>query len=225
MADDQALDHPEVDPVPDEASGAEPAAAGGAPQGSDAPAAPAETPSGASPVPPDHEDLAQDDVAKLLQEATPAKQEADDPPKRAEGAVAETDGGSLAEQDVDYLLKQAEHALQSIGGQTAGELPPGAQAYRLEEFRGAPPSTENATLDLIRDVELDLKIELGRTHMYLEEVLKLRKGSVVSLDKLAGDPVDVYVNGRLIARGEVLVLNDNFCVRVAELIAGNNVAS
>ncbi len=60
--------------------------------------------------------------------------------------------------------------------------------------------------------------------MYLEDVLKLRKGSVVSLDKLAGDPVDIYVNGRLIARGEVLVLNDNFCVRVAELLAGEEAA-
>jgi flagellar motor switch protein FliN/FliY len=58
--------------------------------------------------------------------------------------------------------------------------------------------------------------------MELEELLKLRRGSVVSLDKLAGDPVDVYVNGRLIARGEVLVLNDNFCVRVAELISGDD---
>jgi flagellar motor switch protein FliN/FliY len=56
--------------------------------------------------------------------------------------------------------------------------------------------------------------------MYLADVLKLRKGSVVTLDKLAGDPVDIYVNGRMIARGEVLVLNDNFCVRVAELIVG-----
>ena len=68
-----------------------------------------------------------------------------------------------------------------------------------------------------------MKIELGRTQMYLEDVLKLRKGSVVPLDKLAGDPVDIYVNQRLVARGEVLVLNDNFCVRVAELIVGANV--
>jgi len=87
-------------------------------------------------------------------------------------------------------------------------------------FAGAPASSENATLDLIRDVELDLRIELGRTNLYLEDVLKLRKGSVVPLDKLAGDPVDIFVNGRLIARGEVLVLNDNFCVRVTELVAG-----
>ena len=58
--------------------------------------------------------------------------------------------------------------------------------------------------------------------MYLEDVLQLRRGSVVPLDKLAGDPVDVFVNGRLVARGEVLVLNDNFCVRIAELISGDD---
>ena len=58
--------------------------------------------------------------------------------------------------------------------------------------------------------------------MYLEDVLKLKRGSVVTLDKLAGDPVDVFVNGRMVARGEVLVLNDNFCVRVTELLAGDD---
>ena len=78
------------------------------------------------------------------------------------------------------------------------------------------------TLDLMRDVELDVQIELGRTNMYLDEVLRLRRGCVVALDKLAGDPVDIFVNGRLIARGEVLVLNDNFCVRVAKLISGDD---
>ena len=71
----------------------------------------------------------------------------------------------------------------------------------------------------MQDVELDLRIELGRTELLIEEVLQLREGTVVPLDKLAGDPVDILVNGRLIARGEVLVLNDNFCVRVAELIS------
>jgi flagellar motor switch protein FliN/FliY len=128
--------------------------------------------------------------------------------------------GQVVQEDVEFLLNQAERALASIEAESKSPAPPGVAAFRLEEFSGAPPSTENATLDLIRDVELDLRIELGRTHMYLEDVLKLRRGSVVPLDKLAGDPVDVFVNGRLIARGEVLVLNDNFCVRVAELVAG-----
>ncbi len=75
-------------------------------------------------------------------------------------------------------------------------------------------------LDLLSDVDLNVKIELGRTRMLVEDVLKLGRGSVVELDKLAGDPVDIYVNERLVARGEVLVLNDNFCVRVNELVSG-----
>ena len=134
-----------------------------------------------------------------------------------------TSGGSsapsgLPASDIEFLFKQAEQALASVQGPQP--TPPGVTPYKLVDFGGAPPSTENATLDLLRDVELDLKIELGRTHMYLEDVLRLSKGAVVPLDRLAGDPVDIYVNGRLIARGEVLILNDNFCVRVAELVAG-----
>ena len=74
-------------------------------------------------------------------------------------------------------------------------------------------------LNALQDVELDLRIELGRTELLIEEVLQLREGSVVPLNKLAGDPVDILVNGRLVARGEVLVLNDNFCVRIAEIVA------
>ena len=54
--------------------------------------------------------------------------------------------------------------------------------------------------------------------MLIEDVLKLAEGSVVELDKLAGDPVDVFVNDQLVARGEVLVLNDNFCVRINEIV-------
>ena len=77
-----------------------------------------------------------------------------------------------------------------------------------------------SSIDLLRDVELNVKIELGRSRMMVEDVLKLAEGSVVELDKLAGDPVDVFVNDRLVARGEVLVLNDNFCVRVNEIVAG-----
>ena len=72
----------------------------------------------------------------------------------------------------------------------------------------------------LRGFRWNVKIELGRSRMLVEDVLKLSEGSVVELDKLAGDPVDVFVNDRLVARGEVLVLNDNFCVRVNEIVAG-----
>lgn len=137
-------------------------------------------------------------------------------------SLVAADGG-LAHEDIEVLLQRAEEALASVDAPSE-TLPPGVTAFRFPELTGAAASSETATLDLIREVELDLRIELGRTHMYLEDVLKLRKGSVVPLDKLAGDPVDIYVNGRLVARGEVLVLNDNFCVRVAELIAGHRPA-
>ncbi|MBB6430750.1 flagellar motor switch protein FliN [Algisphaera agarilytica] len=84
---------------------------------------------------------------------------------------------------------------------------------------GGPVPDTDRGIDLLGDVDLDVSIELGRTEMLVEDVLKLQSGSVVELDKLAGDPVDVYVNGRIVARGEVLVLNDNFCIRVSEILA------
>jgi flagellar motor switch protein FliN len=87
----------------------------------------------------------------------------------------------------------------------------------LDEGSAAP---ESGNIDLLRDVDLHVKIELGRSRMFVEDVLRLGPGSVVELDKLAGDPVDVLVNERLVARGEVLVLNDNFCVRINEILSG-----
>jgi flagellar motor switch protein FliN/FliY len=151
--------------------------------------------------------------------APPAK------PQPAKGspppAQARSEPG-IAQNDIEALLHKAEEALSSLDEASSTPMPPGATSFHWQELSGAAANSESATLELIRDVELDLKIELGRTQMYLEDVLKLRRGSVVTLDKLAGDPVDIFVNGRLIARGEVLVLNDNFCVRVAELVAGVN---
>jgi flagellar motor switch protein FliN len=123
--------------------------------------------------------------------------------------------------DVQYLLNQAEQAIASVTQPIEPGLG-GLAPFELKDLAGAPASGEKATLELLKDVDLDLRIELGRTQMFLEDVLKLKRGSVVTLDKLAGDPVDVFVNGRLVARGEVLVLNDNFCVRVTELLTGDD---
>ena len=80
-------------------------------------------------------------------------------------------------------------------------------------------AAQRSQLDLLDDVELDVKVELGRTEMYIEDVLGLAAGSVVELNKGAGDPVDILVNERLVARGEVLVLNDNFCVRINDILS------
>jgi flagellar motor switch protein FliN/FliY len=97
----------------------------------------------------------------------------------------------------------------------------GADAFSLPNLQRAikgAMGTPGGPIELLKDVNLNVKIELGRTRMLIEDVLRLAEGSVVELDKLAGDPVDVFVNEQLVARGEVLVLNDNFCVRVNEII-------
>lgn len=139
----------------------------------------------------------------------------------ASGASASA-AGARAVDDVEYLLAQAEQAVASVV-QPVQPAVQGLAPFALKDLAGSAASGEKASLELLKDVDLDLRIELGRTQMYLEDVLKLKRGSVVTLDKLAGDPVDVFVNGRLVARGEVLVLNDNFCVRVTELLTGNDV--
>lgn len=105
--------------------------------------------------------------------------------------------------------------------QIAGAPAEGAGAdgnLNLPNFKKVVGEAAAGGIDLLRDVDLNVKIELGRTKMLVEDVLRLAEGSVVELDKLAGDPVDVYVNDQLVARGEVLVLNDNFCVRINEIV-------
>ena len=138
-------------------------------------------------------------------------------------ATATADGGEAMfdQAAIDELLKQAnfEDPTALPAGEAASVLPDTSN-FELPNFQQAMQDAQVSSIDLLRDVELNVKIELGRSRMLVEDVLKLGEGSVVELDKLAGDPVDVFVNDRLVARGEVLVLNDNFCVRVNEIVAG-----
>src|SRR3954449_1864211 len=128
------------------------------------------------------------------------------------------DGASIEE-----LLRQAnfeDPAALGLGGVPGSPPAPDAPGFEFPSLQQVVQDAQASSIDLLRDVELNVKIELGRSRMLVEDVLRLAEGSVVELDKLAGDPVDVFVNDRLVARGEVLVLNDNFCVRVNEIVAG-----
>ena len=109
---------------------------------------------------------------------------------------------------------QVQDVADSIGGGTGKDATPFDAPIFSDSASGAPKEG----MDLLSDVHMNVRIELGRTKMYVEDVLKLNDGAVVELDKLAGDPVDVFVNDRKVARGEVLVLNDMFCVRVSEIV-------
>jgi flagellar motor switch protein FliN/FliY len=77
------------------------------------------------------------------------------------------------------------------------------------------------TIDMLMDVTLQVSVELGRTRLSVRQVLDLQKGSVVELDRMAGDAVDVFVNDHLIAQGEVVVVDDKFGVRISQLISPN----
>ncbi|MGA3067698.1 MAG: flagellar motor switch protein FliN [Tepidisphaeraceae bacterium] len=123
-----------------------------------------------------------------------------------------------SKEGMDDVLAQA--SFEDVSTVVPEGAAPDAEVFKLPSFQQVITDAQVSSIDLLRDVELNVKIELGRSRMMVEDVLKLSEGSVVELDKLAGDPVDVFVNERLVARGEVLVLNDNFCVRVNEIVAG-----
>jgi flagellar motor switch protein FliN/FliY len=112
--------------------------------------------------------------------------------------------------------KQMSAASNSIAAN--GEMVVGIEPLMLPDFASHSADANAPTAASIPNTDLGLRIEFGRTHISREDELKLSKGSVVPLDKMASDPADVFVNGRLIARGEVVVFDENLCVRIAEII-------
>jgi flagellar motor switch protein FliN/FliY len=103
------------------------------------------------------------------------------------------------------------------GAKAAAPAARAAQAEFAELPRGAAAGNGQLNLDLIMDVRLSLTLEVGRTRMSVRNLLALTQGSVVELDKLAGEPLDVLVNGTLVAHGEVVVVNDKFGIRLLDV--------
>jgi flagellar motor switch protein FliN/FliY len=81
------------------------------------------------------------------------------------------------------------------------------------------PSSRDVNLDVILDVPVTLSMEVGRTRIPIRNLLQLNQGSVVELDRAAGEPLDVFVNGTLVAHGEVVVVNDKFGIRLTDVIS------
>src|SRR5512136_629048 len=82
-----------------------------------------------------------------------------------------------------------------------------------------PAESSSRRLDMLLDVPLEVNVELGRTRMTIQDLLQLGPGSVVELDKVAGEALDILVNGRLVARGEAVVVNDKFGVRITDIVS------
>ena len=93
-----------------------------------------------------------------------------------------------------------------------------SERLALEDQKEAP---QMKNLDFIMDIPLQLTVELGRTKLLVRDVLQLNQGSVVELTKLAGEPLDVFVNSKLVARGEAVVVNDKFGIRLLDIVSPN----
>jgi flagellar motor switch protein FliN/FliY len=105
---------------------------------------------------------------------------------------------------------------QEQGGKKGGDLPV-AEFDALDD--SAQPLDGEANLDVILDIPVTISMEIGRTRISIRNLLQLNQGSVVELDRLAGEPMDVLVNGTLVAHGEVVVVNEKFGIRLTDVIS------
>lgn len=90
---------------------------------------------------------------------------------------------------------------------------------QTKQANALAPEADSEKMELILDIPVSVTVEIGRTKMTIRNLLQLNQGGIVSLDRLAGDPLDVLVNGTLVAHGEVVVVNDKFGVRLTDIVS------
>lgn len=110
---------------------------------------------------------------------------------------------------------------QSVGGANIGPSvnPPNVQPVQFANLQPSMGSAEQGNIGLLMDVYMEMTVELGRTKKLIKDILGIGEGTIIELDKLAGEPVDILVNHKLIAKGEVVVIDENFGVRVTEIVS------
>ena len=137
----------------------------------------------------------------------------------ASGAAAE---GGMSEEDrmaAEWAAALSEN--KGAGGDVASEVAAPAESVAPASFANFTPTATTSAgndLNMILDIPVQLTVELGRTRIPIKHILQLAQGSVVELETLAGEPMDVLVNGYLIAQGEVVVVNDKFGIRLTDIV-------
>jgi flagellar motor switch protein FliN len=122
--------------------------------------------------------------------------------------------------DNEHSQKTAEPAGVTDGNSSAVEPSPAENAsYAFSTVKGQSGDGQPAKLDFILDIPLEITVELGRTKMLIHDLLKLGQGSVIELGKPAGDTLEILANNRLIAKGDVVVVNDKYGIRLTEVIS------
>ena len=126
----------------------------------------------------------------------------------------ETGQAGATDDWADAMAEQAVAEAEAGGGEGAAA----AEFDNLEDTSGGPAGDE-ANMDVILDIPVTISMEIGRTNISIRNLLQLNQGSVVELDRLAGEPMDVLVNGTLVAHGEVVVVNEKFGIRLTDVIS------
>lgn len=122
-------------------------------------------------------------------------------------------------EETEKTLEAEPAAPTQEAEETSGTTEEGSLEQAGTEAQGqVPQDLQGANLDLMLDLPLDVTVELGRTIMQLGDALALQPGSIVELNRLPGEPLDLHVNERLVARGEVVVVNDALALRITEII-------
>ncbi|NLC37123.1 MAG: flagellar motor switch protein FliN [Alcaligenaceae bacterium] len=168
----------------------------------------------------------------------PSKDDASDDEIDWAAAMAEQAAGTnqsnqaegLAEAADDWAAALAEQTAAETAQQAAASAEAPAQETATVEVSAAPaaadlfkplvdtPADNDSDIEMIMDIPVQLSVELGRTRLTIRNILQLGQGSVVELDGLAGEPMDIFVNGYLIAQGEVVVVDDKYGIRVTDII-------
>jgi flagellar motor switch protein FliN/FliY len=145
----------------------------------------------------------------------------------AETTGAEVTGSMEAAVDSPQEELQAQHQEQTSADEGAQQESAASADHETHEpvkkadfqpLSGTPSGQMKADMDLLYDVDLPVSVELGRTSMTIKDMLSVSQGSVITLERAAGEAVDVLVSGKLIGRGEVVVVDDKFGIRITELV-------
>jgi len=113
-------------------------------------------------------------------------------------------------------MSKSNNEKADTGGESTASL---VNPQNLEQDAGIRLCEEDMNLDMLLDIPVTVSVEVGNTRMNIRDLLQLNQGSVIELDRKAGDPLDIKVNGTLIARGEVVVINERFGIRLTDIIS------
>lgn len=129
-------------------------------------------------------------------------------------------GGKPKDPGQDQLAEEWARALETGEDIQEGKpLGKAAEKPSFEELQGSRSSGHSTELDFILDIPLEVTVEMGRTRMLINDLLQLGQGSVIELNRLAGEPLDILVNNKLVARGEVVVVGEKFGIRLTDIVS------